>query len=35
VRQSINRLHHSPFVKYKEHISGFVYDVADGRLHAV
>jgi carbonic anhydrase len=35
VRQSINRLHHSPFVKYKEHISGFVYDVADGRLHTV
>jgi carbonic anhydrase len=35
VRQSINRLRNSPFVKHKEHISGFVYDVADGRLHAV
>jgi carbonic anhydrase len=35
VRQSINRLHNSPFVKYKEHISGFVYDVTDGRLHPV
>ena len=35
VRQSINRLHNSPFVTHKEHISGFVYDVADGRLHAV
>jgi carbonic anhydrase len=35
VRQSVNRLHLSPFVKFKEHISGFVYDVADGRLHPV
>jgi carbonic anhydrase len=35
VRQSINRLRNSPFVKYKEHISGFVYDDADGRLHTV
>lgn len=34
-RQSINRLQQSPFVKYKEHIRGFVYDVADGRLHEV
>ena len=34
-RQSINRLRQSPFVKYKEHIRGFVYDVADGRLHEV
>jgi carbonic anhydrase len=32
VRQSINRLHHSPFVSYKDHIRGFVYDVADGKL---
>ena len=31
-RQSINRLQHSPFIKYKDHIRGFVYDVADGRL---
>ena len=29
-RQSINRLKLNLFVKYKEHISGFVYDVADG-----
>jgi carbonic anhydrase len=35
VRQSINRLRHSPFVLHKDHISGFVYDVADGRLHGV
>ena len=31
-RQSIMRLQHSPFVQYKDHISGFVYDVSDGRL---
>ena len=31
-RQSMNRLHHSPFLKYKNNIRGFVYDVADGRL---
>ena len=35
VRQSVKRLHLSPFVKYKEHITGFVYDVADGMLHRV
>ena len=35
VRQSINRLRQSPFVRHKDHISGFVYDVADGRLNAV
>ncbi|MEN9645049.1 MAG: hypothetical protein RL238_1718 [Actinomycetota bacterium] len=35
VRQSINRLRLSPFVTYKEHIRGFVYDVADGRLNPV
>lgn len=35
VRQSINRLLQSPFVSHKDHISGFVYDVADGRLHHV
>jgi carbonic anhydrase len=32
-RQSINRLLQSPFVQYKDHIRGFVYDLADGRLH--
>jgi carbonic anhydrase len=35
VAQSIRRLQHSPFVFFKEHISGFVYDVETGALHAV
>ncbi len=35
VRQSINRLRQSPFVRHKDHIRGFVYDVADGRLRHV
>ncbi len=35
VRQSINRLHNSPFIAHKDHIRGFVYDVADGRLREV
>lgn len=35
VRQSINRLHHTPFVQHKEHIRGFVYDVRTGLLHEV
>lgn len=35
VRQSINRLKLSPFVVHKEHISGFVYDVATGELHPI
>jgi carbonic anhydrase len=35
VRQSINRLRLNPFVKHKDHIRGFVYDVTDGRLHEV
>lgn len=34
-RQSINRLLNSPFVRHKDHIRGFVYDVADGALHEV
>ena len=34
-RQSINRLRHSPFVMYKDHIRGFVYDLADGHLQEV
>ena len=29
---SRNRLHHSPFIKFKDHIRGFVYDVANGKL---
>jgi carbonic anhydrase len=32
VRQSIRRLQLSPFILHKEHIRGFVFDVADGRL---
>ncbi len=35
VRQSIARLQLSPFVLHKDHIRGFVYDVADGRLNEV
>ena len=31
-RQSINRLHDSPFIKFKDYIRGFVYDVANGKL---
>lgn len=30
--QSMNRLHHSPFIKFKDHIRGFVYDVDNGKL---
>jgi carbonic anhydrase len=32
VRQSIGRLLHSPFIKYKDHIRGFVYQVETGHL---
>ena len=32
VRQSMKRLEMTPFVPFKEHVRGFVYDVADGRL---
>lgn len=35
VRQSIQRLRTSPFVRHKDHIRGFVYDVDTGRLHEV
>jgi carbonic anhydrase len=35
VRQSMKRLHNSPFVAHKDHIRGFVYDVADGKLNEV
>ena len=35
VRQSIKRLHATPFLPYKDHIRGFVYDVNDGRLVSV
>lgn len=32
VRQSMARLAHSPFIVYKDHIRGFVYDVDTGAL---
>lgn len=35
VRQSIQRVRMTPFIQYKEHVSGFVYDVSDGLLHPV
>lgn len=35
VRQSIQRLVMTPFIKHKDDISGFVYDVTDGLLHGV
>jgi carbonic anhydrase len=35
VRQSMARLHRSPFIRYKDHVRGFVYDVDTGRLHEV
>jgi carbonic anhydrase len=35
VRQSMGRLHQSPFVIYKNNIRGFVYDVETGQLHEV
>ena len=33
VAESIRRLRATPFLPYKDHIRGFVYDVADGKLH--
>jgi carbonic anhydrase len=35
VRQSITRLRHTPFLRHKELIVGFVYDVATGLLGLV
>jgi carbonic anhydrase len=35
VRQSVQRLLVTPFLPHKDHIRGFVYDVATGRLHEV
>ena len=32
VRQSIRRLQMSPFLRYKDHIRGFVYDTSTGAL---
>lgn len=33
--QSMRRLSTTPFVPHKDHVRGFVYDVATGRLHEV
>jgi carbonic anhydrase len=35
VRQSIARIKASPFIPHKDHIRGFVFDVATGRLNEV
>ena len=35
VRQSVARIHASPFVPRKDAVRGFVYDVATGRLREV
>lgn len=35
VRQSIHRIQMTPFVKHKEHVRGFVYEVETGRLREV
>jgi len=35
VRQSIARIRASPFIRRKDHIRGFVYDVKSGRLREV
>jgi carbonic anhydrase len=35
VRQSIARIKASPFIPHKEHIRGFVFDVATGKLNEV
>lgn len=33
--ESIRRLRATPFLPHRDHIAGFVYDVADGKLHEV
>ena len=35
VRQSIARIQASPFIPHKDHVRGFVYDCATGRLNEV
>ena len=35
VSQSIQRLQHSPFIGFEDHIRGFVFDVDSGLLHEV
>jgi carbonic anhydrase len=34
-RQSMERLRHTPFIAFKDHIRGFVYDVETGLLNEV
>jgi carbonic anhydrase len=35
VRQSVARIKGSPFIPHKDHVRGFVFDVATGRLNEV
>lgn len=35
VRRSIRRITSSPFIPYRDHVRGFVFDVATGRLNEV
>ena len=35
VRQSVARIHNSPFIPFKDSVRGFVFDVATGRLNEV
>jgi carbonic anhydrase len=35
VRQSLKRIHNSPFIPVKDSVRGFVFDVATGRLNEV
>ena len=35
VRQSMARIHHSPFIRHKHAVRGFVYEVETGRLREV
>jgi len=35
VRQSIARIRANPFIRHKQSVRGFVYDVSDGRLREV
>ena len=35
VRQSISRIQSSPFIPVKDHVRGFIYDCATGRLEEV
>ena len=35
VRQSVGRIEASPFIPHKDHIRGFIFDVATGKLNEV